>query len=432
VLIFAWAVLSKLLARDNVTGPFVFALCGYLLANPDWGVLTLHVHTESVRVIAELALALLLFSDAARVNVHALRRDASTPSRLLGIGLPITIVAGGFAAAAVLVGLPWAVAGFVGAALAPTDAALSAQVIADERIPMRLRRVLNVESGLNDGIATPVVTVMIAAAASQLGVTDESASFEVGHALRELGGGLLLGLAVGIVGALVMHFAQQRDWIVDGGRQLAALALPIAAYTIAVSLSVNGFIAAFVAGIAWGAVTKRATRPSATVGQSAAPAEGDAELEHVLELPELGGELAALVVWFLFGAVLLPLAFAHLSARVVIYALLSLTVLRMVPVAISLLGAGFDGATVVFLGWFGPRGLASVVFALIAIEELGESRPMETAIATVTLTVAASVVLHGVTAGPGGRSYVEREAEAEAERVAPLRPRAVTMTRGRA
>src|SRR3954453_9932561 len=104
VLIFAWAVLSKLPARDNVTGPLVFAACGYLLANPDWGALTVHVHTESVRVVAELALALLLFADAARVNVRALRRDASTTIRLLGIGLPLTIVAGGFAAGAVLIG----------------------------------------------------------------------------------------------------------------------------------------------------------------------------------------------------------------------------------------------------------------------------------------------------------------------------------------
>src|SRR3954451_15572947 len=184
VLLFAWAVLSKLLARDNVTGPLVFAACGYLLANPNWGLLTVHVQAGSVRVTAELALALLLFSDAARVNVRALRRDATTPLRLLGVGLPITIAAGGLVAAAVLLGLPWAVAGFIGAALAPTDAALSAQVINDERIPMRLRRALNVESGLNDGIATPVVTVMVAAAASQLGVTSESTGFEVGHALR--------------------------------------------------------------------------------------------------------------------------------------------------------------------------------------------------------------------------------------------------------
>lgn len=434
MLVFAWAVSSKLLARDNVTGPLVFAVCGYVLANPDWGPLTVHVRTESVRIVAELALALLLFADAARVNVHALRRDARTPIRLLGIGLPLTIVAGGLVAGALLIGLPWAVAGFVGAALAPTDAALSAQVINDERIPMRLRRVLNVESGLNDGIATPVVTVMIAAAASQLRVTSESTGFEIGHALRELTGGLVIGLAVGIVGALVMHHAQRHDWIVEGGRRLAALALPITAYTISVSASANGFIAAFVGGIAWGAMTKRAQALPGTAHDGAGHDESAGEADdigHVLELPELVGELAALIVWFLFGATLLSIAFAHLSWRVAVYALLSLTLLRMVPVAISLLGAGFDGATVVFLGWFGPRGLASVVFALIAIEELGTSPAMDTAIATVALTVAASVVLHGVTAGPGGRSYLHAEA-GDAERGARLRPRTVALTRERA
>ena len=174
LLVLGWAVVSGALARHDITGPFVFAVAGYVLANPDWGPLTVDVDAASVHVIAEVTLALVLFSDAARVNLAELRRDLAIPVRLLGIGLVLSVVLGSVLAGWILGGFPWALAGFVGAALAPTDAALSVQVINDERIPLRLRRALNVESGLNDGIATPIVVFMLAVAASQLGLVSHS------------------------------------------------------------------------------------------------------------------------------------------------------------------------------------------------------------------------------------------------------------------
>ena len=194
-------------------------------------------------------------------------------------------------------GFPWALAGFVGAALAPTDAALSVQVINDERIPLHLRRALNVESGLNDGIATPIVVFMLAVAASQLGVVSESVSFEAGAALRELGGGIVAGVVVGVGGAVLISTATRRRWIITGGRRLATLAVAIAAFAVALAFDANGFIAAFVAGIAFGAMLDGSV----------------VDLEEAVELPELGGELLALVVWFLFGATLVPLAFEELD-----------------------------------------------------------------------------------------------------------------------
>ena len=233
----------------------------------------------------------------------------------------------------------WALAGFVGATLAPTDAALSAQVINDERIPMRLRRALNVESGLNDGIATPIVVFTLAVAASQLGTTGHGTSSE-GGALLELAVGVLVGLAVGLGSAGVITVGSRRHWIVAGGRRLAALAAALSSFALAVALDGNGFIAAFVAGIAFG---------------SALPADV-AEVEDVAELPELLGEVMALAVWFLFGAALVPVALDHFSVSTLVYALLSLTVIRVVPVAVSLLGTGLDRWTVLFVGWFGPEG----------------------------------------------------------------------------
>ena len=171
MLVLGWAVISDRLARWNITGPLVFTVFGFVLANLDWGPLTVDVEAPTVHLLAEVTLALLLFADAARVNLTSLRHDAGLPARLLGIGLPLTVLLGSLAAAWLFQDFTWALAGFVGAALAPTDAALSAQVINDERIPTRVRRTLNVESGLNDGIVTPIVVFTLAVAADELGVT---------------------------------------------------------------------------------------------------------------------------------------------------------------------------------------------------------------------------------------------------------------------
>ena len=393
-LVLGWAVTSHLWDRLNITGALVFTVAGYLLGNRTWGPLAVDVEAPSIHVLAELTLALLLFSDAVRVNASQLRHDLSFPGRLLGIGLPLSVLLGSLVAAVIFDDFSWALAGFVGATLAPTDAALSVQVINDERISLRVRRALNVESGLNDGLATPVVAFTIAVVADQVGTTGHGESS--GGALVDLASGIVVGLVFGLGTAALITFGSRRRWVVAGGQRLATLAAALASFALALALDGNGFIAAFVAGIAFGA------RLSADV----------ADVQEVAELPELLGELLALAVWFLFGAALVPMALDHLSASTLAYALLSLTVLRMLPVAISLLGAGLDGWTVAFVGWFGPRGLASVVFALLAIEELGGgSQLAATAVAGVALTVLLSVVLHGVSAGPLGRRYVLAEAE---------------------
>jgi NhaP-type Na+/H+ or K+/H+ antiporter len=392
LLVLGWAVVSGVLARANINGPLVFTVAGFTLANPDWGPLTVNLEAPSIHVIAELTLALLLFADASRVNIHKLRRDIRFPARLLGIGLPLSVVLGSLFAAWLFHDLSWALAGFVGATLSPTDAALSAQVINDKRVPMQVRRVLNVESGLNDGIVTPVVAFTLAVAASELGIAGHH-HLGPGAALLELAVGVGIGLAVGLGSALLLVFGTRRSWIVPGARRVGTLGAALGSFALAVALDGNGFISAFVAGIAFGAGLD----------------EKVVDTEEVGELPELLGEVMAFVVWFLFGAVLVPVAFDNFDVAIVVYALLSLTVVRMVPVALALVGAGLDRQTVGFIGWFGPRGLASVVFALLAVEELGDTPYVEPAIAAVTLTVLLSVVLHGVSAGPLGRRYARFE-----------------------
>ncbi|MEE3851079.1 cation:proton antiporter [Gordonia sp. LSe1-13] len=410
LLVLIWAVLSRMLTRHDVTGPLLFVVAGYLLGNPDWGLLTIDVDTSIVHTLAELTLGLVLFTDASRVDVGRLRRAVRLPARLLLVGLPLTIGLGTVGAEVMFSEFGWGLALFVGAALAPTDAALSVQVIDDERIPRRLRLSLNVESGLNDGIATPVVTLAIAIAASALGVAGADA-ITVGEAAVELGLGIGIGVVVGGLAAWAINQSAARDLSSPKTRQIAALATAVGVFALAIGVEGNGFIAAFVAGMTFGYVLDRERVEDRRTG----PAGGDAARRHgddttVLEvLPELGGELLALVVWFLFGSILIPLAFHVVEAGDLAlmagYAVLSLTVFRMLPVAVSLVGAGLRGRDVLILGWFGPRGLASVVFALLGAEQLGSDPNAQAAVAAIGVTVLASVVLHGATAGPVARRY---------------------------
>ncbi|MDY6807957.1 MAG: cation:proton antiporter [Actinomycetota bacterium] len=422
LLVLLWAVLSRLLTRHDVTGPLLFVVAGYLLANPDWGLLTVDVDTSIVHTLAELTLGLVLFTDASRVDVGRLRRAVRLPARLLLVGLPLTIALGTVGAEVLFGQFGWGLALFVGAALAPTDAALSVQVIDDERIPRRLRLSLNVESGLNDGIATPVVTLAIALAATALGVGGAE-GITLGEAGIELAVGVATGLVVGGFGAWAINVSASRDLSSPKTRQIAALATALGVFVLAITIEGNGFIAAFVAGMTFGYVLDRdrvedaATRKVATGNAATDAGRSRREDSTVLEvLPELGGELLALVVWFLFGAILMPLAFHVVEAGDLAlmtgYALLSLTVFRMVPVAVSLLGVGLPTRDVLILGWFGPRGLASVVFALLGVEQLGTDPSAQAAVAAIGVTVLASVVLHGATAGPVARRYPQDEAAA--------------------
>jgi NhaP-type Na+/H+ or K+/H+ antiporter len=386
IVVFGWSVMSERLAARNLTGPLVFVVAGLLLANPSWGIVSVDVQSSTVHLLAELTLGLLLFADASRVPVAAARRDLPLTARLLGIGLPLSIVAGAALAAVLFPSLPIALAALVGAALAPTDAALSASVIADERLPKAVRRVLNVESGLNDGIATPVVTFCIASAATVLGV---AAHHEAGFgALQELAVGVLVGAGIAVVGGRLLTIAAARGWMEHGSRRLATLALALLAFQVASEAGGNPFVSAFVGGFVFGA----------TVGPAA---------KGSVELAELGGSLLSLVLWFIFGAGFIIPAFEQLDGRVVVYAIGSLTVVRMIPVAIALLGAGRDRATVAFIGWFGPRGLASVVFALLTLEDLGDGDPrVLAAVHAIAITIAFSIVAHGLTARPLAARYL--------------------------
>ncbi len=378
--IVVWGMVSGRLQRWNISAPMFFVLAGWVLTNGPTGVAEVRLDSAGVRDVTELALALVLFGDAAQVRARDLRRDAGPPIRLLLIGLPLTMALGTLVAKWVLPDLSWWVCAVVGIAVAPTDAALGAAIVEDERVPERVRRILNVESGLNDGIATPFVKVALVAAVA--GTAFETGS-ETG-ALRELLIGAAGGALIGLVGGWLLVRARASGWGTPAAHALAVAGVAVGAFAALDEMGGNGFIAAFVAGLAYGAVTR------------AAP---DAALHFTHQM----GGLLSMLVWFIFGAVMLPVL-QYAGWREAVFAVLALTVVRMVPVALALVGAGFDRFTVAVMGWFGPRGLASVVFALLAVDALPSADTLRV-VAAITATVLGSVVLHGASAAPVSSRY---------------------------
>jgi sodium/hydrogen antiporter len=385
-----WGAVSARLERADLTAPIVFTVLG---AGLTWsGLIDVRVAAEEFAPLVELTLVLVLFADAARVRVHDLRRDAGGILRLLAIGLPLTVLAGWGLALWLLPGMGVWLALVVGAALAPTDAALGVPVVSNPSVPSRVRRLLTVESGLNDGIATPVVLLAIAGAAAGEG----SGTPQLGGALLELGIGVVVGALVGFGGGWLFRFASRRNWADEVFLGVAVLALALLAYFAALAVSGNGFVAAFCGGIAFGAASARR-------GTAAQRRPGTQHGPGTLAFVEESGNAVSLVVWTAFGAVGVPILLERLSWIHVAYALLSLTLVRMLPVAVALLGTRTDRNTVLFVGWFGPRGLASLVFALLALEALGPDA--ETAVAVIALTVFLSVLAHGISAAPLAKRY---------------------------
>jgi NhaP-type Na+/H+ or K+/H+ antiporter len=384
VLLLGYGAVSRRLQPTVVTQAMVFLALGLLVGNRVLDLVEVDTANQYIRLLAEATLTLVLFTDAVRINPGSLRRESVVPVRLLCVGLPLTIVAGTLVGLALFPQLNVWTAAALATILAPTDAALGLPVVTNKRLPSRIRQGLNVESGLNDGVCVPLLIIFLTIAQTEEGIGHVEPLRVV---LEEIGFGVVGGIVAGALGALVLRSFAARGWMEGTWQQINALATPLLAYTVAAGLGGSGFIAAFVAGIFFGAVA----------GERA---------EHSTFLAEQSGELLNALTFLLFGAVLLGPALGELDWRVALYAVGSLTLVRMLPVALAMLGTGMRRVTVGFLGWFGPRGLASIVFVLILIEEtqLPERSLMLT---TVTWTVALSVYAHGLSAWPGANRYAD-------------------------
>ena len=401
VIFAGYAVVARRLDRLSITAPIVLVVAGTVLGAGYLNVLPANVSTASVRLVTELTLAMILFADASTVELRQAEGDVGVPLRLLGIGLPLTMALGAVTAHLVFPSITWPEAALIAAILAPTDAALGIAVVTNPAVPLRIRRALNIESGLNDGIATPFVTVFLAMVVQ--GVANNHWATD---AVAELARGVAFGIAVGYGGGRIVRWAKAREWTTPLSDQLVVLSLAFLAYAAAVAYSGNGFVAAFVAGLVFGAATR-------------------GQLHEATEFTDTVGLFSSFVVWVIFGAAFVgPVIRAGVHLRPVLYAVISLTVVRMAPVAVSLIGDRFRSITVAFMGWFGPRGLASVVFTLIAFDALSGQPRASKLVEVTTWTILLSVLAHGLSSGPLAAAYGRtlKTAPAETPELATVKP----------
>jgi sodium/hydrogen antiporter len=377
----AYALVAGRLDRWSVSAPIVLVSSGIVLGEGGLKVLHITAAAESVRLLAELTLALLLFADASTIRVREAGGDVRLPGRLLGVGLPLTIALGTVLAYLVLP-VSWAEAALMASLLAPTDAALGLAVVTNPAVPARIRRALNIESGLNDGIATPLVVFF-------LGVVSAEAAHQhwVFGALKEISIAAAFGVGLGAASGWLAARAREAGWTTPLSDALVVLSVALIAYEGAVAMDANGFVSAFVAGILFGS----------TAGKT---------FHTATEFTEDIGLFGSFAVWVIFGALFAgPVLRDGVHARPVLYAVLSLTVIRMVPVAMALLGLRLRRDTVGFIGWFGPRGLASVVFTLLVYEGLHGGTQAHAVAEVATWTIVLSVFAHGLSAGPLAAAY---------------------------
>jgi NhaP-type Na+/H+ or K+/H+ antiporter len=380
-LVVLYGALALWLGRFSITMPIVFVIVGALMGPR--GLVT----AKAGELLTEMTLALLLFADASSLAFSQVRDDPGPPARLLLIGMPLIFALGGLVAYGLFPGEGLGFALLLATILTPTDAALGLPIFNNPHVPVRIRRALNVESGFNDGIATPLVALFMAMALAH--ETPKVGGWLL-SALGEIGIGVGAGIAAGLLGGWLFAAAVKRDWTNATGEQIGNLALALCAFWAAKALGGNSFIAAFVGGILFGQATRD-------------------RLHIATEFTETSGTILSLFVWAAFGANLVPPLLQAFTPLPLLYALLSLTVIRMIPVAISMIGTGLRLDTILITGWFGPRGLASVVFALVAYDAFHEAgRGSDLLADTATWTILLSVVLHGISARPLANWYARR------------------------
>jgi NhaP-type Na+/H+ or K+/H+ antiporter len=378
LLLLAYSLVSRRLEQSIFTAPMLFTLAGMLLYRLQPAVRSAGVNPSIFLRVAELGLVLLLFTDASRTGLNVLAGTKDLPARLLSVGMLLTLGLGAIVGKLVFPSLSLWEAGILSAILAPTDAGLGQVIVTSERVPLGIREALNVEAGLNDGLSVPFMLFFITLAAAKI---EGGAASLMQFIIEQLGYGVMIGLTIGLVGGWLLGQARRREWAADHFLQVGVVAVPLICMGVAVVVDASMFIAAFVAGLAVQPGFKEAGK-------------------HSVEFAEEWGQTFNLAVFFLFGMAVVEY-WPRIEKPAWVYALLSLTVVRMLPVAIALAGTRLSQASVLFMGWFGPRGLASIVLGLVYLEQEMQF-PGETTIrAAVILTVAFSIFAHGLSAQPG-------------------------------
>ena len=372
--------------RTWASGPIIFTVFGLLVGPVGLDLLPLDTDGETMRTLAELTLALVLFTDAAGADMGVLGKDKALPIRLLLIGLPLTILLGIVFGVLMIDKLSLFEIALLATLLAPTDAALGKAVVTNEAVPNEVRQGLNVESGLNDGICVPILFVFLALATGKAG---EEGPWQLALMLvvEEIGIGLAVGVGLTFLATIFVKFARRQQWLTPTWMQVPVVALAFGCFALAQLVGGSGFIAAFSGGLLFAVLAKGAR-------------------EEFLQAAEATGDVLALITWVIFGSAVVGQAVGHFNGLILMYSVLTLTVIRMLPVFVSLAGTGMSTEGKLFVGWFGPRGLASIVFAVIVVDaKLPHSGPIAmTAVCTIIL----SILAHGISANPWARAFGRR------------------------
>ncbi|MGF1683835.1 cation:proton antiporter [Photobacterium minamisatsumaniensis] len=381
---FLFSAVAGRIERSIISGPMIFIGFGLISGPMILGVLNIKVDAVQLRIIADLALALVLFIDAANADLSLLRKFSHIPSRMLLIGLPLTITLGVIIGWLFFPQIPLFELCILSTMLAATDAALGKGVVNNKAVPARLREGLNAESGLNDGLCVPVLFLFIALAVNS---QTEGTTLALTLFVKEIGIGALVGLILTGVGAAIMQFCYSRGWFTHIWLQIPVIALAFSCFAVAQTLHGSGYIAAFAGGLLFGRLAKKDT--------------------HELVLASEGiAELIVMLTWVTFGVAVVGQVWLGISLNVLLYSLLSLTVIRIIPIIISLHGTDESWEHKLFLGWFGPRGLASIVFLLIAISNPLQSKSI--LIDVVVCTVTLCVITHGISANLWAKRLAQR------------------------
>jgi NhaP-type Na+/H+ or K+/H+ antiporter len=391
VFILIYSSVAGAVEKTWISGAIIFTAFGLLIGPVGLDLISFKADREAIRTLAELTLALVLFTDAAGADLGVLRQFERLPIRLLLVGLPITIVLGFGAAALLFQQLSLFEMALLATMLAPTDAALGKAVVTNETVPNPVRQGLNAESGLNDGICVPILFVFLALAAEQAG---EGGPWQLAVKLvaEEIGIGLAVGLLLTGMAGWLLKIAWRRQWLTEIWIQIPVVALAVACFATAQFTGGSGFIAAFSGGLLFGAIAKDYR-------------------EEFLCAAEGTGDVMALITWVIFGAAVVGQSLDNFSWVILVYAILSLTLIRMLPVFFCLTGLKTNTEGKLFIGWFGPRGLASIVFAVIV---LNANLPNGGILAmAVVCTVLLSIILHGLSANPWASGFGERSRNAQ-------------------
>lgn len=388
VVLAAWSLLAGRLERWRLTAPMVLILAGAVVGYVTHDALADTLNTDTAQPFVEIILAVLLFIDATDVRGGLFGRDPRSALRVLLIALPLSLALSLALGLWLLPGVPWAVVLLVACVVVPIDFAPAVSILRDKAIPDRVRNALNVEAGYNDGIVSPVFIFALVLAGDHSHA--ETPMDAIGAALPQAIKAVVVGLAVGAVIALSSNVAERHDSMTEQSKRVILVVTPLLAYIVSVAWHGNGFVSAFVCGIAY--VGLRRTE----------------DIRGELDLVDDVGFLLTVVMWFAFGA-LAVVALAHgVPWGIALFCLLALTVVRMIAILLAMFGSRFTWPERLLLGWSAPRGTTSIVFGLLAFNVLTDEAETDVLL-TMVVVVLGSVVLHGIGAPAAARAFARSQ-----------------------